>query len=127
MTVCQISRNNAESRIRNILAGKLDTEWDVSGPAAVSATEEHGAQQRDLEQDARDLITGFISRNYRGQALVRLVAGILCAQGYYVEEGPWVGADAGIDAIAGRGPLGFDRPRIAVQVKSSDTPLVPTP
>lgn len=33
------------------------------------------------------------------------------------------GPDGGIDIIAGRGPLGFESPRLAVQVKSSDSPV----
>ena len=31
--------------------------------------------------------------------------------------------DGGVDILAGQGALGFDRPRLAVQVKSSDTPV----
>lgn len=31
------------------------------------------------------------------------------------------GADGGIDIVAGAGPMGFDPPRLGVQVKSSDT------
>ena len=33
------------------------------------------------------------------------------------------GPDGGVDIIAGRGPLGFDPPRLCVQVKSSTSPL----
>ena len=30
--------------------------------------------------------------------------------------------DGGVDIIAGTGPMGFDQPRLAVQVKSSESP-----
>lgn len=33
------------------------------------------------------------------------------------------GPDGGVDIVAGRGPLGFDPPRLCVQVKSSDSPV----
>ncbi|KHG64406.1 restriction endonuclease, partial [Thermus sp. 2.9] len=33
------------------------------------------------------------------------------------------GPDGGVDILAGSGELGFDRPRIAVQVKSTDSPV----
>lgn len=43
---------------------------------------------------------------------------ILRVQGYQTiksEEGP----DGGVDIVAGRGPLGFDPPRLCVQVKAT--------
>ena len=33
------------------------------------------------------------------------------------------GADGGVDILAGKGPLGFDPPRLVVQVKSQDAPV----
>lgn len=33
------------------------------------------------------------------------------------------GADGGVDIVAGRGPFGFDAPRLVVQVKSQDAPV----
>lgn len=33
------------------------------------------------------------------------------------------GADGGVDIVAGKGPLGFDGPRLVVQVKSQDSPV----
>lgn len=32
------------------------------------------------------------------------------------------GADGGVDIVVGRGPMGFDEPRIAVQVKGGEGP-----
>jgi restriction system protein len=41
------------------------------------------------------------------------------AQGYETNVSP-PGPDSGIDIVAGRGPLGFEEPRLVVQVKSGD-------
>jgi restriction system protein len=54
--------------------------------------------------------------------LANLVAAILEAQGYKLQISP-EGPDGGIDIIAGRGALGFESPRLAVQVKSGDAPV----
>lgn len=76
----------------------------------------------DIEQYAHDTIRTYISRHFKGHDFTRLVSAILEAQGYRVRQSP-EGADGGVDIIAGRGPLGFDPPRLAVQVKSSDSPI----
>jgi restriction system protein len=75
----------------------------------------------DVEQYARDRIRSFIGRNFRGHELARLVTELMKAQGYQTRMSP-PGADGGVDIIAGRGPLGFEPPRICVQVKSSEEP-----
>jgi len=46
----------------------------------------------------------------------------LSGDGYTVFTSP-PGADGGVDIIAGRGPMGFDPPRLCVQVKSSEGPV----
>jgi restriction system protein len=76
----------------------------------------------DLEEFARDQIRAYIGRKFRGHELSRLVTAILKAQDYQTYMAP-PGADGGVDIIAGRGPMGFDAPRLCVQVKSSDQPL----
>jgi restriction system protein len=50
------------------------------------------------------------------------VAAILEAQGYQVNVSP-EGPDGGVDIVAGTGPLGFDQPKMVVQVKSSNNPV----
>jgi restriction system protein len=50
------------------------------------------------------------------------VAALLEAQGYKVRNAP-EGPDGGVDIIAGKGLLGFDPPRLAVQVKSQTSPV----
>ncbi|MGQ9628683.1 MAG: restriction endonuclease [Anaerolineae bacterium] len=113
MTVCRIQRNNAEERIRALLEGHPPRVPPVSKP-----TEGEGT---DLEELALDGIRKFISQRFKGHRLTDLVAAILTAQGYKVQVSP-AGPDGGIDILAGSGELGFDQPRIAVQVKSGDDP-----
>jgi len=46
---------------------------------------------------------------------------VLRAEGYTTLVSP-VGADGGVDILAGAGPLGFSRPRLCVEVKSESGP-----
>lgn len=112
--VCEIYRNNSEERIRAILeAGSDLTPPPQEIPQEMMEEEAIG----DLEQQAMDQIVQYIGRNFTGHRLARLAAALLEAQGYRVEvssEGP----DGGVDIIAGMGPMGFDPPRLCVQVKS---------
>lgn len=117
-TVCQIRRNEAETRIKSIFNGKGKKPIDL-------VYGEHGEDETgfvDIEQIARDQISQFINRKYKGHGLARLIAAILNAQGYLTRISP-EGADGGVDILAGRGSLGFESPRLAVQVKSSDSPI----
>jgi len=119
MTVCRIQRNHAEERVRAIVEGRKPT----SSPAREdddSATDI--AIAHDIEQWTRDQIRTFIGKKFRSHELTRLIAAILRAQGYQAQESP-EGPDGGVDIIAGKGLLGFDPPRLAVQVKSSDSPI----
>lgn len=123
MTVCRIQRNNAEDRVRALLDGKVAAKPKTStnGEQPADLTAEELEAPPDLEQIAQDQISAFLSRKFRGHDLARLVAAILEAQGYRVRVSP-AGADGGVDIIAGQGPLGFESPRLVVQVKSSDSP-----
>ncbi|MFI2810371.1 restriction endonuclease [Microbulbifer sp. JSM ZJ756] len=128
LTVCQIKRNNAEERINAVLSGGSST-WIPPVAAANTVDDLEGDEEEeaevsnpDLEQIARDQIRSYIGQKFRGHDFSRLVAEILKAQGFKTKESP-PGADGGIDIIAGKGPMGFDAPRLAVQVKSSDTAL----
>ena len=71
----------------------------------------------DLNAEAQDRIRAHIESNFHGHEFTRLVAEVLHAQGYAVEVAP-PGPDGGVDIVAGTGPMGFDPPRICVQVKS---------
>ena len=120
-TVCRISRNNIEERIRAMLNGRGAP---IAIPQGIGEEDESISDvvaPLDVEQYARDEIRTFIGRRFRGHELARLVTELLKAQGYQTRMSP-PGADGGVDIIAGRGPLGFDPPRICVQVKSSDEP-----
>ncbi len=122
MTVCRIKRNNAEERIEAILNGKPDpnlsagtisTGKSSSGPEMED--EENGLI--DLEEQAFDQLRMLIQSKFHGHNLTRLVEAILNVQGYQTymsSEGP----DGGVDILAGHGAMGFDKPRICVEVKS---------
>lgn len=111
MTVCQITRNNAEKRITALLEGRV-------APKPESNNEE----TLDIEQYAQDQLKEYISRKFRGHDLSRLVNELLNAQGYKTHLSP-AGSDGGADILAGSGAMGFDPPRLCVQVKSQDSPV----
>lgn len=116
MTVCEVKRNNAEERVRALLGGKTPARGVEVGE--IDETEE----ELDIEQAASDQILEFVHRNFKGHALARLVDATLKAQGYFTkvsEPGP----DGGVDILAGAGHLGFDKPHLVVQVKSSSEPV----
>ncbi|MCR4428256.1 MAG: restriction endonuclease [Caldiserica bacterium] len=118
-TVCRIQRNNAEERVRALLAVE-------SVPKPSTEKQPPGEREEwapiDQEQYALDQIRGYISRKFKGHDLARLVGAVLESQGYKVQISP-EGPDGGVDIIAGHGPMGFDDPRIVVQVKSGDSPV----
>lgn len=118
MTVCTIHRNDAENRIRALLSGN-----PIAPPIFVEPEPggENGGQL-DLEQFARDQISKAITRNFKGHKLAQLTGAILQAQGHIIRVSP-EGPDGGVDIIAGKGPLGFESPRLIVQVKSSSAPV----
>jgi len=120
MTVCKIERNNAEERFKAILAGGKDPNLKSSSvtmdetPDVLGEGEE---TQFDLEEYALDQIRKLIESSFKGHDLARLVSEILKTQGYFVYQSP-AGPDGGVDILAGLGPMGFDPPRLCVQVKS---------
>lgn len=113
MTVCQISRNNAGNRVKELLQKEA---IDVGKEPEVIE------EIIDIEEYARDQIVKFIGRNFKGHNLARLVEASLHAQGYATEKSS-PGPDGGVDILAAAGPLGFDAPRICVQVKSSSSQI----
>ena len=76
----------------------------------------------DIEQTALDQISRLILAKFKGHGLAYLVKAILEAQGYTVHQPP-AGPAHGVDLLAAPGLLGFDKPRICVQVKSTDSPF----
>ncbi len=123
LTVCQIQRNDAERRILALVQGKsvAGTPVAQSDPSeAVSLEPAHVAL--DLEGYAADQIRTFIQQKFKGHRLAGLVTAVLKAQGYQTQTSS-PGPDGGVDIIAGAGAMGFDAPRLLVQVKSTDQPI----
>jgi restriction system protein len=119
MTICRISRNDAENRIKAM----AKNEWVATTTLfndVEQATEEPTAV--DLEELARDQIAKFIIRKFKGHGLARIINAILQGQGYTTFVSP-EGPDKGVDILAALGPLGFGSPKLCVQVKSSQNPL----
>lgn len=128
MTVCEISRNDALRRVQAVLQTGRDpgdgalatmTKSPVAQAMNQEETTEAADQPINLEQLARDQIERRIASVFSGHDFTRLVAAILAAQGYQTRVSP-PGADAGVDIVAGNGPLGLDGPRVVAQVKSGN-------
>lgn len=124
MTVCQVSRNEAEKRIHQM--AKNGWKSTISAPTAKTSLDEEETESEeglgDLEQAARDQLAKLIIAKFQGHGMARLVDAVLRAQGYstYLStEGP----DKGIDILAAPEPMGFGEPRVCVQVKSGDSAL----
>jgi restriction system protein len=118
MTVCRIQRNDAESRIKALLEGKADAPKRI----VISAEADEESAPIDLEVSIRDQIRSAIMAKFKGHKLSNLVAAVLEAQGFQTEvagDGP----DGGVDIFAGKGQLGFDSPKMVVQVKSEQSPI----
>jgi Uncharacterized conserved protein len=80
MTVCRVSRHDAENRVRAVLAGKTVATEPPSGTSVPDDTE----AQTDFESLALGEIADAVIQRFKGHGLQDLVAGILRAQGYRV-------------------------------------------
>ena len=109
LAIFRVNRNNAEERIKNILYKETPNinEYEYND-------RDHYI---DIEGYSRDVIRKKMHERFRGHELARLIGLILKAQGYHIYVSP-PGPDGGVDILAGTGALGFESPRIAVQVKS---------
>ena len=124
LTVCEIKRNDAEVRVKEMAKNNWTTSnVRKAGLAALVPTDtESQADVFDLEQLSRDAIARLIIQKFKGHGMARLVEAILQAQGFTTYRSP-EGPDKGVDILASGGPFGFDHPRICVQVKSGDSPV----
>ena len=131
LTVCQIKRNDAATRIEAIMKGKPDrgagtilAEKGVGGGDDDVADSDE-AEARDLGRYGRDRIQSLITRRFAGHELARLVEAILEAEGFETHLSP-PGPDGGVDILAGSGAMGFAEPRLCVQVKTgtADAPML---
>ncbi|MCG3138608.1 MAG: hypothetical protein HJJLKODD_02473 [Phycisphaerae bacterium] len=108
----QVRLPDAEQRFRGWLGGGAMADQSIG----VESIESAGANPHNW-QYRQSLRT-----RWTGADFVEVVGGVLAALGYCVTTGRR-GADSGCDLLASRGPLGFDGPRIGVQVKLNDRPV----
>jgi len=120
MTICKVERNNAELRVKRLIGKRLDAGENRALDETTENIESEGTIE--IERYAKDQIVKFINAKFKGHNLTRLVDAILMAQGYVTRRSP-EGPDGGIDILAAGGSLGFEQPRICVQVKSEDSPI----
>jgi len=113
--VCGVYRNNAEQRIKELVS-------KMNSKISVSAEDNLKEIDYDLEEGALQEISEQIIRKTKGHDMARLVAAILTAKGFTTYISP-PGPDKGVDILASQGSLGFDSPRICVQVKSGKDPV----
>ena len=120
LTVFQVNRTNAQERIDRVVhIHRGETPADVAIPLD---TAEDESTDVDLDTVISDRIAERIRQKFTGHGLEYLVESILKAQGYttlLTGQGP----DGGIDIVAGKGEMGFEEPRLCVQVKSVAAPV----
>ena len=117
-TVFRPRASGAEERLRALAEGRRPVA--VSFSAEVAAEDVESVEDElslDIQEYALEQIREYVERNFHGHALSDLVAAVLEAEGYKVSVSS-PGPDGGVDILAGKGPMGFDSPRICVQVKS---------
>src|SRR5690606_32568769 len=81
MTICQITRNDAESRIKKMekLNWKAPLQPLARNPDSIDSTNESASL--DIERFAKDQIAKFIAAKFSGHGMARLVEAILKAKG----------------------------------------------
>jgi restriction system protein len=115
LTVSQVSREQAAERVLALIEGKKVPTAKKTDTVSIEAVEDFN-----VERIAKDRIMKVIDRKFKGHDFAKLVEQILQAQGYTTQLSP-PGADGGLDILAASGTLGFEQPRICVQVKSTTT------
>ena len=121
MTVCKITRNDAENRIKAMAANG----WKVPGASSAifpEADDTRTDSATDLEEAIQDAIAKYIIQKFKGYKMETLIEEILKAKGFTVYHSKQ-GADGGKDLLASGGEMGFGSPKICVQVKTQDTPV----
>lgn len=121
MTVCKITRNDAENRIKAM----ANNNWKALGMSTSVFSDADDTQtdsSTDLEMAIYDTIAKYIFRNFKGYKMEVLIEEILKAKGLTVYHSKQ-GADGGKDLLAAGGEMGFGSPKICVQVKTQDTPV----
>lgn len=133
-TLTQPRAPDAETRIDhavslylgNALSDTLEDAYKTPDSGQSSDLDETASQESsdetDLDREVIDRIIARLHRQFSGHRLEDLVASILRSSGYYVRL-TREGADGGIDVLAGKGDLGFDAPRLCIQVKGRTSPV----
>lgn len=121
LTIFQAARNNAVSRLNEVLDGGIDP----GSTAPVVGKGGGGEVVLDpvtaiTVEAVRDAVRTYLIENFAGHKLTSLVAAILQAEGFTCDVSP-PGPDFGVDILAGCGPLGLDSPTLVVEVKSEST------
>lgn len=122
LTVCRISRNNAEERIKAMAKNNWKSKPFPIPPGNGDGDEPEADGFYDIERIARDQIAKFLNQKYKGHGMARIIESILNAQGYTTYRSP-EGPDKGVDLLAAKGSIGFGRPTVCVQVKTGDSPV----
>lgn len=119
LTVFQVNRTNAQERIDRVVRRHLGgtAEEPVMPPDLL----DDAAAAVDLGELISDQIAQRVRQKFTGYRLEYLVEEILKAQDYTTSQ-TRRGADGGIDIVAGKGQMGFEEPRLCVQVKSGASP-----
>lgn len=117
LTIFKVTRNDGEARVKKILYSSSSDSDAVTEDVETIVESVVDDGVLNLAVAARDEILKFIQANFKGHDLARLVDAVLRAQGYKTEVSP-PGPDGGVDILAGSGALGFEQPRLCVQVKS---------
>ncbi len=122
MTICRIKRNDAEDRLRKMAENNWKSTFAISLPDVddIEPNEESGGL--DVERFAKDQIAKFLTAKFSGHGMARLVEAVLEAKGFLTYRSP-EGPDKGVDLLAAPGALGFNSPKLCVQVKTGDTPV----
>ncbi|RKM56739.1 restriction endonuclease [Butyrivibrio sp. XB500-5] len=121
MTVCKITRNDAEKRLKEMANNDWKTKA-ISFDAFNEAVDVVASSLTDIEMAAIDAISNHIIQKFQGYRMEELISEILKAKGFTVFHSKQ-GADGGKDLLASGGEMGFGSPKICVQVKSHDTPV----
>ncbi|MCP9236547.1 restriction endonuclease [Lewinella sp. JB7] len=117
LTVSSVNREAAAERIWNMVNGKKTPDTLTPSRTSVETVEESAEDSEiDLARRAEDDIVSYMNRTLDGHDFADLITQLLEVQGY-VSQSSSPGADGGVDILAGSGPLGFQEPRVCVQVK----------
>lgn len=121
MTFCQIKRNDAENRLKEMKINqwKSTQNWKVAAQNQEEIKDDENTMA-DLEQIASDQIAKLLIQKFKGHGMAIIIESILKAKGYITYRSP-EGPDKGVDILAAPAPMGFGKPRLCVQVKTTDT------